>query len=156
MGELTCITSGSLFVPRVHNQVRCSHRCTRRAAKAREGRRRRGGVDIPTVVACDLCGQPFKPYSYVGRWCSSSCRATARTRRRAHRHRIRRLAILDRDQWICQLCTEPIDPTLRFPDSRSATVDHIVPLVAGGSDEPSNLQAAHMVCNAAKGAKAPA
>jgi 5-methylcytosine-specific restriction endonuclease McrA len=33
----------------------------------------------------------------------------------------------------------------------AATIDHIVPVSRGGSDDPSNLQTAHMVCNSAKG-----
>jgi 5-methylcytosine-specific restriction endonuclease McrA len=31
------------------------------------------------------------------------------------------------------------------------TTDHIVPWSAGGGDEPSNLRAAHRVCNSRRG-----
>jgi 5-methylcytosine-specific restriction endonuclease McrA len=38
----------------------------------------------------------------------------------------------------------------------SPTIDHILPLARGGTHEPSNVQAAHFGCNAAKGARVPA
>lgn len=56
----------------------------------------------------------------------------------------------------CQLCGDPIDRTLRFPDPMSASVDHIVPLSKGGTHEQSNLQWTHLVENLRKGATVPA
>lgn len=35
----------------------------------------------------------------------------------------------------------------------AATIDHIVPMSAGGSDELDNLQLVHFTCNARKGAR---
>lgn len=35
-------------------------------------------------------------------------------------------------------------------DPLAASVDHIVPVSAGGSDDPSNLQIAHLCCNLMK------
>ncbi len=32
------------------------------------------------------------------------------------------------------------------------SVDHIIPHAKGGTDDPSNLQAAHMTCNKSKNA----
>jgi hypothetical protein len=59
-----------------------------------------------------------------------------------------RKAILDRDGWVCQLCHQPIDPSIPWPKPMSATVDHKIPVTKGGSwwDE-SNLRAAHNKCN---------
>lgn len=59
--------------------------------------------------------------------------------------------IYERDGWMCQLCGEPVDPALIFPDRLSATLDHIVPLSLGGTHDPSNVQLAHLGCNSAKG-----
>ena len=59
--------------------------------------------------------------------------------------------IFARDNWICGLCEEPIDPELRHPDRGYASIDHIVPLSLGGDDTPANVQAAHFGCNSAKG-----
>jgi 5-methylcytosine-specific restriction endonuclease McrA len=63
--------------------------------------------------------------------------------------------ILERDGWVCQLCEEPIDQALRYPDQRSRSIDHVVPLTLGGDDTAPNKQAAHLGCNISKGGQAP-
>lgn len=40
-----------------------------------------------------------------------------------------------------------------MPDRLAPTLDHIIPLAAGGTHEPSNCQCAHFSCNSAKGAR---
>lgn len=55
--------------------------------------------------------------------------------------------VVDRDGRFCGICgsfiqaDEPLD------------IDHVIPVALGGSNEPSNLQAAHAVCNRRKGAR---
>ena len=56
-----------------------------------------------------------------------------------------RLAVLERDGAVCHLCGQP----------GATTVDHLVPAHLGGRDELENLAAAHVSCNAAKGARVP-
>jgi len=66
-------------------------------------------------------------------------------------HKIR---IGERDGWTCGICHQPIDPALSVYESDdAATVDHIVPRVAGGTHEDGNLQIAHLRCNNAKGVR---
>ena len=66
----------------------------------------------------------------------------ARRRRRRYPSNWKRLRlqILDQDAYVCQI---------QGPGChRSATdVDHIIPLVQGGSSDPSNLRAACAPCN---------
>lgn len=62
-----------------------------------------------------------------------------------------RAQILERDAWTCGICTEPIDPDVKYPDRRSASTDHIVPVSAGGGHVIENMQAAHLDCNMRKG-----
>ena len=59
--------------------------------------------------------------------------------------------IFERDGWVCQLCQEPIDPELQYPESGYASIDHILPVSHGGDDTPDNVQAAHFGCNVSKG-----
>jgi hypothetical protein len=47
-------------------------------------------------------------------------------------------------------CPDPTEPLPPHP--LSASIDHIVPLVAGGTDDHSNLQLAHLFCNLHKNA----
>lgn len=63
-----------------------------------------------------------------------------------------RLAIYQRDGFVCQLCDTPVEMTLPWTDKWSATLDHIVPYSLGGSDSESNLRLAHRSCNSRRGA----
>lgn len=145
-----CEWCGAEFPPITSNQVRCSHRCTRRAAKHRASVRRRGG-EIPSSRMCDWCGGVFRPYSVRTLCCSRRCRNRRKDVRRAERWKIKREAIFERDHWICLLCGRPIDQQLKHPSPFAATIDHIVPVARDGSDDVSNLQTAHMACNSSKG-----
>ena len=40
--------------------------------------------------------------------------------------------IYQRDKWICQICKEWVDKSLKWPDLLSPSLDHIIPLVKGG------------------------
>jgi 5-methylcytosine-specific restriction endonuclease McrA len=64
--------------------------------------------------------------------------------------------IFERDAWTCGICHGPVDKAVRFPDERSATLDHVVPLSRGGQHTRANVQAAHWGCNHAKGSTLPA
>lgn len=55
--------------------------------------------------------------------------------------------VFDRDDWTCQLCADPIDPALKWPEPGSVSLDHIVPLSRGGGHTRVNSQAAHIGCN---------
>lgn len=58
-----------------------------------------------------------------------------------------------RDGWICQLCGDPIDRRLLWPDPLSKSIDHRVALKNGGDHSLANCWAAHLVCNLRKGIK---
>lgn len=53
-------------------------------------------------------------------------------------------------QDICGICGQPVDKRLKFPDPMSATIDHIIPLAKGGTNDQENLQLAHFWCNRQK------
>ena len=61
--------------------------------------------------------------------------------------------IFERDRWCCSLCLQPIDQSLSYPHPLSASIDHVVPVIHGGTHERSNLAAAHLQCNLRKGAR---
>lgn len=59
---------------------------------------------------------------------------------RSEQYKRNRLIVLQRDNYTCVYC------------GREATeADHVMPVIAGGSDEVSNLVAACKPCNASKG-----
>lgn len=63
----------------------------------------------------------------------------------------RRMAIYERDDWVCQLCFEPVDQDVHYLDDWAPSLDHIVPRSLGGGHESENLRLAHRWCNAVLG-----
>lgn len=59
----------------------------------------------------------------------------------------RRIAIYERDGWICHLCSEPVDMSAGYNEKLAATLDHLLPRSKGGTDEESNLRTSHRHCN---------
>ena len=158
----------------------CSYRCRYRLTYGRdiaEGRELVGPVErrpIPKPEpaapklrfvegACAWCGERFTFDLRIGgvpaRFCTA---AHASAHHKAQRRAIRgdfklspfaRRAIYERDAWTCQLCGDPVDPTLGHSDPWGATLDHIEcqswALIADHSAR--NLRLAHRMCNSLRG-----
>lgn len=81
----------------------------------------------------------------------------------AHRYRARKLAafvedvdrviVFERDGWVCQICNLPVDRSAPPRSHESPSVDHRIPLSAGGLHAYENCQTAHLICNVRKGAR---
>lgn len=106
-------------------------------------------------TACRTCGLLFMHRPGHRRYCSKPCAQRAgrqrRKQRRRGRKRIRRHDIFVRDDYVCWICDRPCNPSAQVPDPLAATVDHLVPQVHGGDDDPSNLATAHFLCNSRRG-----
>lgn len=147
----SCLVCGAPCEQRGLRQF-CSGRC-----QMRESRSRREYADAsrPTKP-CALCGAEMdllapgvgkngQPGSRKRRADSSLC-ADCR-RQNGYRHHYSVQALAARDGMACAICGELVDMTFRVPDPLSPSVDHIVSRADGGSDDPSNLQLAHLTCN---------
>lgn len=132
-----------------------------RAAALRKARRASRGSHGHGVFVgghCHHCGAGFVALCTLAinlpRWCSDACRK--RAKRARYRARVRgcstvpysRRAVCVRDGWRCHLCHQPVDSRFAFPHPGSATMDHLVPVSAGGADALDNVRLAHMICNA--------
>jgi Zn-finger nucleic acid-binding protein len=110
---------------------------------------------------CPRCGTWWlsdrQRFTNQERYCSAKCaRSDAKDRRRARKRdafveNVYRREIFERDNWRCHLCGRAIDQTAQVPHPLSATIDHILPLARGGTHEPTNVAAAHFLCNSVKG-----
>ncbi len=54
------------------------------------------------------------------------------------------IAVWVRDQGLCQLCGQPVQPA-------EASLDHVLPRCYGGPSTIANLRVAHQRCNSARG-----
>ena len=131
----------------------CSADCMR-AAK----RRTRVSTATPTTTTCRNCGGAYTTRTRRnGGTCLACQKRLARQRRRATKtaafvEPVYRQRIYERDRWRCRLCGKPVKRTAVVPHPMAPTLDHIIPLAAGGTHEPSNVQCAHFICNSIKSA----
>jgi len=149
-----------------------SGRCLACFRSTRSGPRKPYGKRLKPV-ACRSCGRTFQPESRYRVSCSKACwltyvvlnsaEKTLRVRlrrRRACAIRYKRggkpvagrwRLICERDGNVCWICGEAIDLTVAVQHLRAGTADHVIPLALGGSDDESNLRAAHYSCNNRRG-----
>lgn len=55
-----------------------------------------------------------------------------------------------RDGWKCQICHKKVDKRFKYPNPKSASLDHIIPLSKGGTHTSKNVQLTHWICNIEK------
>lgn len=114
---------------------------------------------------CKECGSLFRPlYADKRRsFCSVACEVkyhgnianhVRRARQRiATFERVSLAEIAERDGWVCRICGQNVDRSLKSPHPGSPSLDHITPLANGGQHTAGNLQLAHRICNIRKGAR---
>ena len=138
-----CAVCGVLIVPNSRKPRRfCSAQCLRdhhnpiknEAAKAERSRRR--DVGEPSMYS-----EREREVRRINDHRRRARRVGARSERVSHR------AVFERDNWVCGLCGDPVDPSVKWPSLMSASLDHVVPLARGGSHTYDNVQLAHSGCN---------
>jgi 5-methylcytosine-specific restriction endonuclease McrA len=93
-----------------------------------------------------MCGRPVRPEDIPLSGSRSRCPQHPKTPlNRDGRYREQRERILAAST-VCHICGQP--PTADDP----FVLDHVVARAYGGTDDPSNLAAAHKSCNGRKGA----
>jgi 5-methylcytosine-specific restriction endonuclease McrA len=149
-----CIECGSIFTMKARRV--CSQSCRDARAMAwvaihRPPRARR-------VETCPHCGLMFETAKPMQRHCSSQCGNRARHSRRraveagAYVEDVWRSRVYERDGYVCQLCHKPVKMGQVVPHPKAPTLDHVLPLSAGGTHEYANVQLAHFLCNSRKSA----
>lgn len=145
--ERTCPSCGTVFHSRYRTAKFCSRACANSASRKR--------IQLPASAQCARCGKAYRPATHNHKYCAD-CREfkdREKSRRRRARiwgidaERLNEYSVFRRDGWICQICGEPVDMDLKWPDPHSASIDHVVPLSKGGSHTLENVQLTHLVCN---------
>lgn len=121
------------------------------------------GTCIWKDCICKICGTRFISKQFHN-CCSIECsqefkreyKRNAKHVRRARQRKayvspVRRSEIYKRDNYRCQLCGKKLKMNAEVPHPNAPTLDHIIPLSKGGTHEPTNVHAAHFLCNATKG-----
>lgn len=70
------------------------------------------------------------------------CRVLRYREHQTYRRNVQKVGKAD-----CGICDDPIDFDLKYPDPFSLSIDHIVPLSRGGTNNEYNLQPSHLRCN---------
>lgn len=104
---------------------------------------------------CRGCGAQFTARIPDQQFCSRECGDMPEDFAKQLRQRtveaspvIRREDVFARDNWTCYLCGEAITATSGLD---GPSVDHVVPIVGGGTHTLNNVRATHLRCNIAKG-----
>jgi hypothetical protein len=116
-----------------------------------------------TSGQCKVCSTWFVSF-HTDVTCSAECRAmhnrlviqVCRDRRRARKRDafvevVYRKKVFERDGYRCHLCGKRTNPNRPVPHPKAPTIDHIIPLAAGGTHEPLNCRTACFLCNSRKG-----
>lgn len=116
-------------------------------------RLRKGTLNV-RAVACGQCGKDIDLWEHEGR---------GRRKRPIHISRcdsctrpanpITTAKLYERDGDACGICDKPVDMRLAYPDPMSPSVDHVIPLAAGGPNTPENCALSHFRCNTHKRAR---
>jgi hypothetical protein len=161
-----CATCDKAFDPKTDSNIYCSPIC---------------GLRPRTSFRCLYCGNYFTRSRGSNKYCGRECaflqlrsiggrrcvsdRDVNHTASSCSRH-IKRAKhfgvpfelfdprdIYERDQWLCGICGQLVDPKLAWPDTKSASLDHVIPLALGGGHLRSNARVAHLRCNVVRSSR---
>jgi hypothetical protein len=110
----------------------------------------------PRPITCKQCSVTF-----IGKWrsiCEACAESNGRVGRRSRKAALRGRSyiaadIYQRDGWRCHLCRRVVPQDKQVPHPSAPTIDHLVPISAGGLDDPMNVALAHFICNSKRGAR---
>ncbi len=150
---------GTIFASR-HARKYCSPECAKRASREDAKRKYVPKPRAAKPKTCIECGASFASKSSTAKYCSNRCRkhgrgATLQSRARKHgaaRERFGVTEIYERDQWVCGICGDKVDPDSKWPNQMCPSIDHVIPLSMGGSHTRENVRCAHWLCNSLRGA----
>jgi len=163
--EYTTEIKTSIYCTRHHKDLAKQYR--KKLARQSESKARPSSEAVkqrklftPIVITgCRLCGHVFVSVYLTQIYCSRRCaeryrKTIDKVDRLKYRELRRSQGFKAKLYWKsngqCGICHKHIDLNKAYPDLESFSVDHIIPLSKGGSENQDNLQAAHLSCNISK------
>jgi 5-methylcytosine-specific restriction endonuclease McrA len=121
----------------------------------------------PNLTSCEWCGDLCRlrrhkhgrdlslcpRCRFIKMGTSKSLNAARRQEAARLGDRITWLELGKRDRWVCHLCNRKVPHKAGNMDPAGATVDHLIPISAGGSHTWDNVALAHRSCNMARNAR---
>lgn len=111
---------------------------------------------VTVLARCRCCDGAFTRTTDRQEYCGRECKeAVRRLRQRVER-------VVSKPSRACLHCGARMPGTMRadaaycsvrFPDPKSPSIDHVVPLAEGGTHDPANLRLTHLGCNARRQAR---
>lgn len=141
LNVVTCIRCSGQFESRQTAPKFCSQNCANKWRDVHNEARCTADECDRGVQAKGLCSMHWKR---VAREAGKLPNAPWNERRKANYQKrralklnlpadaVRPLDVYERDEWVCGLCSLPVDRELAYPDPSSASLDHILPLSKGG------------------------
>lgn len=160
-----CAHCGERFTAKAKRKY-CSEKCKKKqwAIQGEQRRKKKQREFVPEITICPECGATFK--SEYGRprrkYCSNACANKRGYRVKAIRKRERLIdnGLIDysitltklckRDKGICYLCGERVNMKLDPNSDWYGSIDHVIPVVNGGTHTWDNIKLAHRWCNSVK------
>lgn len=168
LGVTTCRSPYCVneFVPLKGKQY-CSKDCLYLGSQARfgKGAEQSAAIFLGQLQAsriwfftCTDCGNVFAHHrkTYGRKPLCGSCSDEHARKTNARKNHSRRAAgkltlgvhdIARRDGARCNICSRRVDMSLSGAAKWGPTIDHLIPVSAGGTNHPSNLALAHRFCN---------
>jgi HNH endonuclease len=154
-----CLLCDDVDLTLTHRQKWCAP-CAERVQRQRVIEKSKNKT-FPMSSRCMFCTKEFTKIHPSHKTCSVTCNRRSQNqspsriaRRQLYKSLntgpVSRISIYERDHWVCGLCSIPVDRHILYPDPQSASLDHVMPLSKGGTNDPENLQLAHLGCNKAK------
>ena len=158
--DRACIECGGSFLAKRYDARFCSKSCVQRFGRANPDGTCIVGECERTGEAKGLCPMHWKRDRRAAGLIENE---PWNERRKSHWHKrraqklnlpadnIRPADVYERDEWVCGICSTPVDRTLAHPDPMSPSLDHVLPLSLGGHHTMENVALAHLSCNVRKG-----
>lgn len=168
---LYCKTEFSIQDEKFNRKKFCSDSCRTRHWKTvnqkyyKERRKKepeRTGEKMVLNKKCRECSKQFTTTRKAQVYCDLDCSRKFRSRKRERERdkRIRENGPIDhdisierlmiRDKGICYLCQERVDIDSHHNNNYYPSIDHVIPIIRGGTHTWENVRLAHRVCNSIK------